>query len=106
MAKSPMDQILDELVVFKNGATGEYFSNNPVWQNDTVRQAWAARHAEEMGEASSGVEDEDEDDDVAYSDMTNEQLRAELVTRGLDVSGKKSELVARLEADDAAAEEE
>jgi len=42
----------------------------------------------------------DESDD--YRNWTNEQLRTELATRGLDVSGKKEELAARLEENDAA----
>jgi hypothetical protein len=106
MAKSAMDKVLDEIVVFKNGATGEYFSNNPVWHNETVRQAWHDRFADE--DSSDGVEaDSDDEDEVEdYSEMTNEALRAELSTRGLDVTGKKSELIKRLEEDDAQAEKE
>jgi hypothetical protein len=46
------------------------------------------------------AEDEEEDDEVAYGDLTVEQLKEELHTRELPVSGNKDELIARLEADD------
>lgn len=46
-------------------------------------------------------EETDEDgDDKTYAEATVEELKAELKSRGLETSGKKDELIARLEADD------
>lgn len=61
----------------------------------------ASRAADEDDEED---EDEDGDDDSAdgYDVWNLRQLRAELTNRKLEVEGKKSELVARLEADDVA----
>lgn len=49
------------------------------------------------GAAAAEVETEQE----GYADRTNEVLRADLESRGLDTTGKKAEMVARLEANDA-----
>ena len=49
--------------------------------------------------AGVGVEDEDEDED--YNSLTKDDLVKLLKERGLEVSGKKDELVARLEENDA-----
>jgi hypothetical protein len=56
-------------------------------------------------------EDEDEEDDEdteedAYDGMTNDQLRAELASRDLPVSGKQEELIRRLREDDASEEDD
>ena len=52
--------------------------------------------------AGAGVEDEDEDeDDEDYNSLTKDDLVKLLKERGLEVSGKKDELVARLEENDA-----
>lgn len=40
--------------------------------------------------------------DGAYDEMTKAELEAELDARGLAKTGKKAELIARLEEDDAA----
>lgn len=45
-----------------------------------------------------GIEDDEEDE--AYEDMSNDDLRAELASRDLAVSGTKDELIKRLEEDD------
>lgn len=50
--------------------------------------------------AGAGVEDEDEDDED-YNSLTKDDLVKLLRERGLEVSGKKDELVARLEENDA-----
>lgn len=54
--------------------------------------------------AENDDEDEDDDDDVLdpddYESATNDQLRAELARRELDVSGRKDELIERLREDD------
>lgn len=109
---NPLDDIVDELVVFKhedpNHPDGQYFSNNPMWMDSRIRDHWMARHSDEAkaSEGDTELGDDDEDDDLpAYADMTNEDLRTELATRGLSVDGKKAELVKRLEDHDAATEE-
>jgi len=45
--------------------------------------------------------DEDEEPDE-YDGMTNEELRTELKNRGLSTSGSKSQMISRLEENDAA----
>ncbi len=45
-----------------------------------------------------------EDEDVDYTSLSNDQLRAELSTRGLSVEGRKADLIQRLEDDDASDE--
>jgi hypothetical protein len=51
---------------------------------------------------TSGEEGDEEVVEVdSYDQMTVEDLKAELAERGLDTKGKKDELIARLEADDA-----
>ena len=49
--------------------------------------------------AGVGAEEEDEDED--YNSLTKDDLVKLLKERGLEVSGKKDELVARLEENDA-----
>ena len=46
-------------------------------------------------------DDEDEDEDEDYNSLTKDDLVKLLKERGLEVSGKKDELVARLEENDA-----
>lgn len=108
--KNPLDDIVDDLVVFKhedpNHPDGQYFSNNAMWRDSRVREHWMNRHSDEakasQAEADNeqGVEDEEEVPD--YTTWTNDSLRAELVNRELSVDGNKAALVARLEEDDAA----
>ena len=51
--------------------------------------------------AGVGAEVEDEDEDEDYNSLTKDALVKLLKERGLEVSGKKDELVARLEENDA-----
>lgn len=72
-------------------------------------EARLKRMKEEQGANSSGFESEDEEDDdedVDYSSWSNDELRAELARRNLSVDGKKADLVARLEEDDASEEDD
>lgn len=50
------------------------------------------------------VEEQTEGEDVDYSKMTVKQLKVELRTRGLKVSGKKAELIERLQSEPLSAE--
>ena len=52
------------------------------------------------------VEDEDEDEEMDYSTMTNDELRAELSSRGLSVAGTKADMITRLEENDEEEDEE
>lgn len=63
-----------------------------------------AVHAFLAGERQAANEEAGEV--IQYKDGTVAELRAELERRGLDTTGKKPELVARLEDDDLAADEE
>ena len=71
-----------------------------------------AQEYEQNLRARNGVGDDDEDgeeeDDeaVPYEEQSNDDLRAELSRRGLSVSGKKEELIQRLEEDDESDEDE
>jgi hypothetical protein len=107
--RDAIDEIVDELVVFKhedpNTAGGQYFSNNPMWNDSRIRERWMARYSDdalaEEEDDDSVIEDEEGDD---YETWTNDELRTELVKRQLSVEGKKVDLVARLrEYDDKAA---
>lgn len=66
-----------------------------------TRDEAIAELREEYGEDGDTEELEDEDADDEYDDMTNDDLREELEDRGLDTSGNKPDLVARLREDDA-----
>lgn len=96
--KNPLDDIVNEMVVFRH-EDGEYVSNSPFWQDSRIRARWIQVH----GEAAPGELDttDDEDELPAYVDLTNEELRIELLGRKLSVGGTKAEMVARLEKDDA-----
>jgi hypothetical protein len=97
--KNPMDEIVDELVVFRMGEDGEYASNNPIWQDQRIREYWIAKHGTPTSDEE--VEQESEDEIPEYEAWTNQELRNELITRELSIEGKKDELVARLREDDA-----
>jgi hypothetical protein len=64
----------------------------------------AAREAE-ANQDPNDPEVEDEEP-IDYSTWTNDDLRAELAGRNLSADGKKVDLLARLKADDEAAEKE
>lgn len=78
------------------------------------QRSWLVQEAELLG--VEGIRDlvanfdpdaEDEEDETPlYSAAKVEQLRAELSNRGLDTTGKKEDLIARLEADDEADDED
>lgn len=90
------EQIAGEIVVFLT-PDQQPFSNDPRWNDSRVQEAWHARQ-------DGGVSVEEEDEDVPYSEWTNEELRAELSDRKLSVDGKKADMVKRLEDDDAKAD--
>lgn len=102
--KDPLDEIVDELVVFKHEDVNHperYFSNNPMWGDSRVRERWMATKSDEAiadAEGENDIEDVEGDD---YETWTNDELRAELVKRKLSVDGKKVDLVERLREDDA-----
>lgn len=109
--KNPLDDIVSDIVVFKDGATGNYISNSPLWNDSRIREHWhntksdeslakqrAAAEAKARLEEDGGPIEDDPDDD--YETWTNEDLRTELAGRKLSVDGKKVDLVARLRADD------
>lgn len=108
--KNPLDAIVDDLVVFKhedpNHPDGEYFSNNPMWNDSRIRDHWMSRNtgsASDEAEVDETIEDEEGDN---YEEWKNDDLRAELSTRGLSVDGTKKEMVQRLRKDDATVEDE
>lgn len=70
----------------------------------SARQSTADAHEfieSHYGDSEEVEDDGDEDNDNDYSDMKVPQLRDELEDRGLIKSGRKKELVSRLERDDA-----
>lgn len=74
-----------------------------------IRDQIAALHNGSV--AGEVVEDDDNEDDgeeqdILYTDAKVDELRAALKDRGLDTTGNKADLIARLEADDAADEDE
>lgn len=66
-----------------------------------VKSAVAAYVAGERAAA-----EEETHEVISYAEGKVEELRAELERRGLDTSGKKTELIGRLEEDDLAHEDE
>lgn len=76
----------DDMVVF-NHADGTPFSNDPRW---SIYEHLKAEndHMDEVDHL---------DDEPPYDRWTNDELRAELSARKLDTTGKKVEMVARLE---------
>lgn len=102
--KNPLDEIVDELVVFKHedpNHPDRYFSNDPRFTDSRIKQRWLDRYSEEAL-ARDSVEETlvDEDDDDNYEQWTNDELRGELATRQLSVDGKKADMVDRLRKDD------
>lgn len=70
----------------------------PAWAKDLVTNPAAFRDAEtvESSEATSTTESAD-----GYAALSGDALKAELKKRELPQSGRKAELIARLEKDDA-----
>lgn len=101
---NPLDPIVDELVVFRNGATGEYESNSVYWHDTRIKKRWIALYSDEAvaarEEAEAGEDDEEEEEVIDYSTWKNEDLRTELAGRKLSVDGTKAEMVERLIEDD------
>jgi hypothetical protein len=63
--------------------------------------------AAQGGDAAEAAEDDEEDgdeEDVPYSEWSNDELRKELRDRDLSTEGKKADLIARLEEHDASSE--
>lgn len=104
----PMAAIIDEMVVFKH-EDGRFASNSPYWQDSRVQEAWIAKYGADapVDDNEDGIADDDEDEEVEvdYAALTNDQLRGELSARKLSVDGNKEALIRRLEADDEAGEE-
>lgn len=79
-----------------------------VMSTEELEAELARRKAEEtipsIGD-KGGIQDDDDDDEVDYSQLTNKELRALLAERELSVDGNKDELIARLEEDDASEDE-
>lgn len=106
---NPLDEIVDEMVVFQHedkDRADRYFSNDPRWNDSRIREHWMKTKSDE----ATGVdEDEDEElededellEDAPYEEWKNDDLRAELVSRGLSVEGAKADMAARLREDDA-----
>jgi hypothetical protein len=102
--KNPLDDIVDELVVFKHEDVNHpqrYFSNNPIWNDSRVRKHWMAKYSDEAIADAEGEEDIEDVEGDDYETWKNDDLRAELATRELSVEGTKKDLVARLREDDA-----
>lgn len=104
--KDPLDEIVDELVVFKHEDVNHperYFSNNPMWGDSRIRERWMATKSDEAiadAEGADDIEEVGEEELPPYEDWKNDDLRAELVTRNLSVDGTKKDMVARLREDD------
>lgn len=102
-----LDNICKDIVAFRvEDHEDGYVSNALMWQDRTVRKYWLEFYSDEAKaeQADSSEENEPEGDDEPYPTWTNEELRTELARRGLDVTGNKAELVARLEKDDESSE--
>ena len=67
--------------------------------------AGLTKEEHEARAAALAEDDEDEGLEAPYDDYNNDELRAELARRELEVSGNKATLIERLEADDAENEE-
>lgn len=104
--KNPLDEIVDELVVFKHEDVNHpqrYFSNNPLWNDSRLRKRWMEKHSDEAIADRAGendIEAVEELESDNYEEWRNDDLRAELATRNLSVEGTKKDLVARLREDD------
>lgn len=83
----------DPIVVHIHPETGPW-SYDPRFN----REEWLAEHPDEWVDPDAEVEVVEDD---SYAKWTVEQLKEELTARELPTDGKKAELIARLEADDA-----
>lgn len=102
--KDPLEEIVDELVVFKHedpNREDRYFSNDPRFNDSRIRERWLAKYSDEAAPAEDEADEDIPDDpDDNYEEWTNDELRAELAQRKLSVDGKKADLVNRLREDD------
>lgn len=101
--KNPLDEIVDELVVFKHedpNRPDRYVSNSPLWNDSRLRKRWIDKYSDEALADEAGEDDEEVEDYTPYEEWKNDDLRAELVTRKLSVDGTKAEMAARLREDD------
>jgi hypothetical protein len=97
--KNPLDEIVDDLVVFKHEDVNHpqrYFSNNPIWNDSRVRKHWMDKYSDEAVADEAGEDDIEDVEGDDYETWTNDELRAELAKRKLSVEGKKVDLVDRL----------
>lgn len=76
-----------------------YINQRP-WLKDEIALIGGDVDAIMAGTPMEPAEDDTEGGDIDYASFAVPLLRAELAERGLDTSGKKAELIARLEEDD------
>jgi hypothetical protein len=101
--KNPLDEIVDELVVFKHEDVNHpqrYVSNSAMWNDSRLRKRWMDKYSDEALADEAGEDDIEDVEGDDYETWTNDDLRAELAKRTLSVDGKKADLVARLREDD------
>jgi len=67
---------------------------------DKARELREQGSKSEPSEDSESDDEESDDEDRSYEDMKVDDLRQMLLERGLPTTGKKDELIARLEEDD------
>jgi hypothetical protein len=106
--KNPLDEIVDELVVFKHEDINHpqrYVSNSPLWNDSRLRKRWMDKFSDEAIADSEGEDDIEDVEGDDYETWRNDDLRAELASRELSVEGTKKDLVARLREDDSTAKE-
>lgn len=96
-----------EYLISRNIDPDEYAERYRLTEDDEIEDAEVEEGQEpgRTGQAGGAEADDEEGEDVPYSEWSMDELRIELRNRELDDSGrKKAELIARLEADDAAEE--
>ena len=87
-----------EVAVTFQGHTGTVATMSTEELEAELERRRAEQTSPSIGD-KGGIQEDDED--LAYEDMSNDDLRAELASRDLAVSGSKADLIARLEEDDA-----
>lgn len=75
-------------------------------RGETIEELEARLAAMKAEQGAGDADEDDEDEELDYESMSNDDLRAELARRELSVSGKKEDLIARLEEDDASEDDE
>lgn len=85
----------------------EFITDEPTEQDESEQDEEPADDADTEADEVDETESTEEDaEDVPYSEWENDELREELKRRNLKQSGKKDELIARLEANDAESDDE